>query len=109
MHLHAQCCTTRRTAPHDTTSRRHLSFAENESAMPLHKSDEQSPRSGYRAGAVLSRPQRTALPGGLADAILEALPYTVAVVDPVGTIVARNARWRPFAREHGAPSRPGAR
>src|SRR5258706_609267 len=73
MHLHAQCCTTRRTAPHDTTSRRHLSFAENESAMPLRKSDEQSPRSGYRAGAVLSRPPRTALPGGLAQAVLEGL------------------------------------
>src|SRR5260221_10790631 len=94
MHLHAQCCTTRRTAPHDTTSRRHLSFAENESAMPLHKSDEQSPRSGYRAGAVLSRPQRTALPGGLADAILEALPYTVAGGGPVGPAVARNAPLR---------------
>src|SRR5260221_14491207 len=92
MHLHAQCCTTRRTAPHDTTSRRHLSFAENESAMPLHKSDEQSPRSGYRAGAVLSRPQRTALPGGLADAILEALPYTVAVVGPLRTTCVPDAR-----------------
>src|SRR5258707_10499814 len=103
MHLHAQCCTTRRTAPHDTTSRRHLSFAENESAMPLRKSDEQSPRSGYRAGAVLSRPPRTALPGGLGDAVLEALPYTVAVLDHVGTIVAVNTSWRRMARENGAP------
>src|SRR5260221_8034911 len=91
------------TARHDTTPRRHLSFAETERAMPLHKSDRQSPRSGQGAGAVLSRPQRTALPGGLADAVLEALPNCMAVLDHVGTIVAGNTSWRRFARENRAP------
>src|SRR5258706_6909001 len=88
---------------HATPWWRHLSFAETESAMPLYKTEGQSPRSGHRAGAVLSRPQHTALPGGLADAVLEALPYTVAVLDHVGTIVAVNPNWGGMARGNGAP------
>ncbi len=69
--------------------------------MPLHKSDRQSPKSGHGAGAVLSMPPRPMPPTGLTDAVLEALPYTVAVLDRAGTIVAVNITWR--ARENGAP------
>jgi PAS domain S-box-containing protein len=43
-------------------------------------------------------------PTGLAEAVVEALPYSMAVLDHVGTIVAVNATWRRFARENGAPA-----
>src|SRR5258708_14050992 len=48
-------------------------------------------------------PPRLMRPTGLTDAVLEALPYTVAVLDRAGTIVAVNTTWRRFARENGAP------
>jgi signal transduction histidine kinase/putative methionine-R-sulfoxide reductase with GAF domain len=48
-------------------------------------------------------PPRPMRPTGLTDAVLEALPYTVAVLDRAGTIVAVNTTWRRMARENGAP------
>ncbi len=73
--------------------------------MSLHKTERQSPRSRHGAGAVLSRPQRTALlRDGLADAVLDALPNCMAVLDHVGTIVAVNTTWRRMARENEAPN-----
>jgi PAS domain S-box-containing protein len=75
--------------------------------MPLRTTERHSPRSNDhandRGGAVLRIPLRPTPPPGLPDAVLEALPYSMAVLDHGGTIVAVNATWRRFARENGAP------
>lgn len=47
-------------------------------------------------------PRDDPLPGGIADAVLAALPYRVGVLDHTGTIVAANDLWRRFIRDHGA-------
>src|SRR5262249_586431 len=43
-------------------------------------------------------------PRGLAEAVLEGLPYSVAVLNRGGTIVAVSAAWKRFARDNGAPA-----
>ena len=47
-------------------------------------------------------PRDDILPGGIADAVLAALPYRVGVLDQAGTIIAVNDLWRRFVRDHGA-------
>ena len=74
--------------------------------MDVHLDEPNSsvPTSGRRVDTSLGAVEQNAWPRGLAEAVQAGLPYSVAVLDRSGAIVAVNAAWKHFARENGAPA-----
>jgi PAS domain S-box-containing protein len=72
--------------------------------MHLDEPNSSAPTSGRSEDSSLGVIEQNAWPRGLTEAVLAGLPYSVAVLDRSGTIVAVSAAWKRFARDNGAPA-----
>jgi PAS domain S-box-containing protein len=72
--------------------------------MHLDEPNSSAPTSGRSEDPSRGKVEQNAWPRGLAEAVQAGLPYSVAVLDRSGTIVAVSAAWKRFARDNGAPA-----
>ena len=72
--------------------------------MHLDESNSHTPTPGRSEDTSLSMMEQDAWPHGLAEAVLAGFPFSLAVLDRNGTIVAVSAAWKRFARDNGAPA-----
>jgi PAS domain S-box-containing protein len=72
--------------------------------MHLDEPNSHTPTPGRSEDTLLGMMEQDAWPHGLAEAVLAGLPFSLAVLDRTGTIVAVSAAWKRFARDNGAPA-----
>jgi two-component system CheB/CheR fusion protein len=72
--------------------------------MHLDEPNSHAPTPGRSEDTSLGVMEQDAWPHGLAEAVLAGLPFSLAVLDRNGAIVAVSAAWKRFARDNGAPA-----
>src|SRR5262249_2539546 len=82
----------------------HVLSSESQVDMHLDEPNSYAPTPRRREDTSLDVMEQNSWPRGLAEAVLAGLPYSVAVLNRHGTIVAVSAAWKRFARDNGAPA-----